>query len=50
MIGRGLMAGAIERQRADVHGLAWLIDRLLGGEQYGGLRFDADRLRVVGIS
>ena len=43
-----LVIGAIERKRADVDGLAGLVDGLLGGEEDGRLVFELDGLRVLG--
>ena len=46
--GDGLVIGAVERQGANVDGLARLVDRLLRGEKNGGCIVKLDRLGVLG--
>ena len=47
-VGGGLVVSAVERERADVDGLAGLVDGLLRGEEDGGLVLELDGLRVFG--
>jgi hypothetical protein len=46
--GFGPGVGSVEREGADVDGLAGLIDGLLGREQDGGLVLQLDSLRELG--
>ena len=49
-VGVGFVIGAVEREGADVDGLAGLVDGLLGGEKNGGFVLELDGLGVLGRS